>query len=42
MHSKIKRILIIIALAIIFYISERLFTAFLVINWAVEELQRKK
>lgn len=32
----------IILLAIIFYISDRIFTAFLVINWTIEELQRKK
>lgn len=42
MKTKIKRIVTIIALAIIFYFSEKLFSAFLVINWAVEEYQRKK
>lgn len=25
-----------------FYFSERLFTAFLVINWAIEEIQKKR
>ncbi len=32
----------IILLAIIFYFSEKLFTAFLIINWAIEEIQKKK
>jgi len=42
MSSKIKRISEIVILAIIFYFSEKIFSVFLVANWAVEELQRKR
>jgi hypothetical protein len=42
MKTNIKRIMMIILLAIIFYFSEKLFTAFLIINWAIEEIQKKK
>jgi hypothetical protein len=29
-------------LAIVFYLSERIFTAFLIINWSIEEIQKKR
>lgn len=42
MSAKIKKIIVILSLAVLFYFSEKLFTAFLIINWAIEEFQRKK
>jgi len=41
MKAKIKRIAIILSLAIVFYISEKYFLI-LIINWAVEEFQHKR
>lgn len=40
--KKIIRVIEIIALAIIFFVSERIYSIFLLISWAVDALQKKR
>jgi len=42
MKNKIKKYAEIFILAIIFYFSNNLYRVFLLINWAVEEWQKKR